>query len=100
MGVIGMRKLIRMQPKMEIYMSSNGVGRIIFLSSFYLGLTLALLLQVGTWTNRLLVLFTEYPATRASLGRILPLIVLTQPINALVFAADRVLHGAVEFPFP
>jgi hypothetical protein len=39
MGVIGMRKLIRMQPKMEIYMSSNGVGRIIFLSSFYLGFT-------------------------------------------------------------
>jgi Na+-driven multidrug efflux pump len=75
------------------------ISKTIFLYSFYLGLTLALLLQVGTWTNWLLVLFTEDPATRLSLGRILPLIVLAQPVNALVFAADGVLQGAAEFPF-
>ena len=34
-----------------------------------------------------------------NMREILPLIVLAQPLNALVFAADGVLQGASEFPF-
>jgi putative MATE family efflux protein len=75
------------------------LAKTVFLYSLYLGAALALLLQVGTWTHGLLDLFTEDTVTRSSLGRILPLIVAAQPLNALVFAADGVLQGAAEFPF-
>jgi Na+-driven multidrug efflux pump len=75
------------------------VSKTIFCYSLYLGLCLAGLLQLGSYTNWLLDLFTQDPATRGALREILPLIVLAQPLNALVFAADGVLQGAAEFPF-
>jgi putative MATE family efflux protein len=75
------------------------ISKTILLYSLCLGLSLALLLQIGTWTSLLLDLFTQNEATRAALISILPLIVLAQPLNALVFAADGVIQGASEFPF-
>jgi Na+-driven multidrug efflux pump len=75
------------------------VSKTIFAYSFTLGMALALVLQIGTSTHWLVDLFTEDPMTQAALGRILPLIVVAQPLNALVFAADGVLQGATEFPF-
>ena len=77
----------------------NDISKTIFLYSFYLGISLALLLQIGTWTSLLLDLFTQNEATRAALTSILPLIVLAQPLNAFVFAADGIIQGASEFPF-
>jgi Na+-driven multidrug efflux pump len=71
----------------------------IFAYSFVLGMALALVLQIGASTHWLMDLFTQDPLTQGALGRILPLIVVAQPLNALVFAADGVLQGAAEFPF-
>jgi putative MATE family efflux protein len=76
-----------------------GLSSTIFRYSGYLGLLLALLLQLGTGTHWLLDVFTNDADTRAALDRILPLMVAAQPLNALVFAADGVLQGAAEFPF-
>jgi putative MATE family efflux protein len=76
-----------------------GLSSTICRYSGYLGLLLALLLQLGTGTHWLLDVFTNDADTRAALDRILPLMVAAQPLNALVFAADGVLQGAAEFPF-
>ena len=75
------------------------VSKTIFSYSLVLGLFLASILQVGVWTDWLYNIFTQDPLTRANLAEILPLIILAQPLNALVFAADGVLQGASEFPF-
>lgn len=75
------------------------VTRTIFRYSLGLGLVLAGLLQLAFSANLLLELFTADLATQDSLRAILPLIILAQPLNALVFAADGVLQGASEFPF-
>lgn len=75
------------------------VSNTVFRYSLVLGLSLASLLQIGEWTNWIFELFTQDPSTRMAMGEILPLIVLAQPLNALVFAADGVLQGASEFPF-
>ena len=75
------------------------VSKTIFLYSLWLGISLAFILQVGTSTSILLDLFTQNEATRTALTSILPLIVLAQPLNALVFAADGIIQGASEFPF-
>jgi putative MATE family efflux protein len=75
------------------------VSMTVFQYSLVLGLGLALLLQVGLSTDVLSNMFTQDPLTRTALSHILPLIVLAQPLNSLVFAADGVLQGASEFPF-
>jgi len=75
------------------------VSKTIFAYSLYLGFFLAGILQLGYSTGFLFDLFTQDSMTRTSLSHILPLIVLTQPINALVFAADGVIQGASEFSF-
>eukprot|EP00980_Cylindrotheca_fusiformis_P031227 scaffold26019_cov147-Cylindrotheca_fusiformis.AAC.4 len=67
--------------------------------SVLLGLILATLLQVGYSTNFLLSLFTSDPSTQAALAEILTLIVIAQPLNSVVFAADGILQGAAEFEF-
>lgn len=79
--------------------SVRDVSRTVFTYSLVLGLFLATLLQIGDSTNWLAHLFTQDVDTRTALGEILPLIILAQPLNALVFAADGVLQGASEFPF-
>lgn len=65
--------------------------------SLILGLFLALLLSVGT--DSVLQVFTTDTDTQEALSQIIPLIVLAQPLNAYVFAADGILQGASEFPF-
>jgi len=75
------------------------ISTTVFSYGLILGLCLGGLLLVGTTTGWLFDLFTEDLNTRAALSEILPLIVLAQPLNALVFAADGVLQGAAEFPF-
>jgi len=75
------------------------VSKTVFAYSLYLGLFLAAILQIGSSTGLLVDLFTQDDLTRQSLGYILPLIILAQPLNALVFAADGIIQGASEFSF-
>ena len=75
------------------------ISKTVFSYSVVLGIFLATVLQVGASTEWLFDLFTKDEATRNALSHIMPLIVLTQPVNALVFSADGVLQGASEFPF-
>jgi Na+-driven multidrug efflux pump len=75
------------------------VASTVFTYSLILGLFLASALQIGEWTNWIFDLFTSDPLTRTALREIIPLIVLAQPVNAMVFAADGVLQGASQFPF-
>ena len=67
--------------------------------SFMLGVVLACFIQIGESTGWLLSAFTGDNETQEALSRILPLIVLAQPVNAIVFAADGIIQGASEFPF-
>lgn len=75
------------------------VSKTVFTYSLGLGLLLAAILQIGYFTGILFGAFTEDPSIRSALGEILPLIMLAQPLNAVVFAADGVLQGASEFPY-
>ena len=75
------------------------ISNTVFLYSGGLGVLLALLLQVGNSSNFLLNFFTSDTGTQAALASILFLVVLAQPLNSLVFAADGVLQGASEFPY-
>jgi Na+-driven multidrug efflux pump len=70
-----------------------------FLYSIVLGLILAGLLQIGFSTHFLLDFFTSDQGTQAALANILTLIIVAQPLNSLVFAADGVLQGASEFTY-
>lgn len=75
------------------------VARIVFTYSLILGLFLAAVLYVGESSELLYDLFTEESSVRTALSEVLPLIILAQPLNAVVFAADGVLQGASEFPY-
>lgn len=75
------------------------VSNTVFCYSLVLGLALSVGLQIGDSTRFLLDFFTSDGATQAYLSRILALIILAQPLNSLVFAADGVLQGASEFTF-
>ncbi|KAL7569195.1 hypothetical protein ACA910_016755 [Epithemia clementina (nom. ined.)] len=75
------------------------ISKTVFLYSLVLGVFLASVLQIGASTEWLYNIFTKNESTRTVLAQIMPLIVLAQPVNALVFAADGVLQGASEFPF-
>lgn len=75
------------------------VSKTVFQYSLILGGFLASLLLVGTSTGWLFDLFTQDPNTRTALSEILPLIILAQPLNALVFAADGTISGASLFPY-
>jgi putative MATE family efflux protein len=78
----------------------RNVSRTVFQYSTVLGVALAVLLQVGASSGVVYAMFgSNVPATQDALSHILPLIILAQPLNALVFAADGVLQGASEFPF-
>ena len=71
----------------------------VFAYSLILGGILAAALWVGDQTHFLVQFFTQDVATQQALQEILIIITITQPLNALVFAADGVLQGASEFPF-
>jgi putative MATE family efflux protein len=75
------------------------VAKTVFGYSLILGLSLAGALWAGEHTGLLYRVFTDDPDVRQTLGDILPLIILAQPLNALVFSADGVLQGASEFPY-
>ena len=75
------------------------VSRTVFLYSLVLGLILAGLMQIGFSTHFLLDFFTSDQGTQAALANILTLIIVAQPLNSLVFAADGVLQGASEFTY-
>jgi len=75
------------------------VSKTVFLYSLCLGLFLAATLWVGGHFGFIFDLFTRDEEIRSALASVLPLIVIAQPLNALVFAADGVLQGASEFPF-
>ena len=62
-------------------------------------MVLAIVLQIGYSTDFLLGLFTSDSGTQMALAKILSLIIIAQPLNALVFAADGILQGASEFEF-
>jgi len=78
---------------------ARNVSNTVFIYSAALGLILATLLQIGLSTHWLLDFFTDNESTQVALSKIMPLIVIAQPVNALVFAADGILQGASEFPF-
>lgn len=75
------------------------VSKTVFVYSAILGMVLAIVLQIGYSTDFLLGLFTSDSGTQMALAKILSLIIIAQPLNALVFAADGILQGASEFEF-
>ena len=79
--------------------NARAVSKTVFVYSLGLGLILAAFLQIGYSTEFLLTFFTSDVSTQAALKEILTLIILAQPLNSLVFAADGVLQGASEFPY-
>ena len=54
---------------------------------------------VGTSSGFLIDFFTADEGTRIELSKLLTIVILAQPLNAFVFAADGVLQGAEEFTY-
>jgi Na+-driven multidrug efflux pump len=75
------------------------VSRTVFVYSSVLGVLLGALLYVGFASHFLFDLFTNDEGTQLALLGVSSLLVLSQPLNSLVFAADGVLQGASEFPY-
>ena len=71
----------------------------VFQYAIVLGVLLGGLLFVGDRTEFLEGLFTRDEPTRDALRPLLGLLVVAQPLNAAVFAADGVLQGAGEFGY-
>lgn len=64
-----------------------------------LGVALAILLQVGNISGFLLSFFTTDIATQKALSPLLNILILSQPLNAIVFTADGILQGASQFAY-
>ena len=79
--------------------SVRNISGIVFSYSLVLGLILSAFLGVGTASGALLDLFTTDKSIQSELNPILFLIIIAQPLNSLVFAADGVLQGASEFAY-
>jgi putative MATE family efflux protein len=75
------------------------VSTTVFRYSATLGIILATMLQIGYSSGFLLSFFTSDEGTQVALAEILTIIVLAQPLNTIVFAADGVLQGASEFGY-
>ena len=76
------------------------ISKTVFVYSSYLGILLASILFVGFYPTDFLVnFFTSDEGTQTALLEIASLLVVSQPLNSLVFAADGVLQGASEFPY-
>jgi len=71
----------------------------ILYSSIGLGIFLSGMLGFGQETGFLVNFFTADKSTQEALASIVPIIILAQPLNSFVFAADGILQGASEFPF-
>ena len=79
--------------------ATRKISGTVFTYSLSLGILLSIALVGGTMSGALLDAFTNDPSIQAALQPILYLIILAQPINSLVFAADGVLQGASEFTY-
>ena len=77
----------------------RNITHVIFYYAFMLGIFLAILLGIGTQTGFLIHLFTFDKSIQERLSSILYIIILSQPMNTLVFASDGVLQGASEFSY-
>lgn len=77
----------------------RGVSKTVFGYSLILGFILAGILGVGNYTGFLLSLFTEDKLTQDALKPLLLLLIVAQPLNSFVFAADGVLQGASAFSY-
>ena len=78
----------------------HDISKTVFVYSAVLGLLLSGLLFVGFYSTHFLVdFFTSDTGTQNALLEIAGLIIFSQPLNSLVFAADGVLQGASEFPY-
>ena len=75
------------------------MSRTIFVYAFVLGLSLAIALGLGDYTGFLLKLFTTDMPTQKALKPLLVLLIVAQPLNSFVFAADGVLQGASVFAY-
>ena len=75
------------------------ITNVILYSSIGLGIFLGGSLALGKETGFLLNFFTSDGPTQQALASIVPIIILAQPLNSFVFAADGILQGASEFPF-
>jgi Na+-driven multidrug efflux pump len=75
------------------------VSQTVFNWGLALGLTLSTCLWVGTASGFLIDFFTSDDVTRIELGKLLTIVILAQPLNSFVFAADGVLQGAGEFTY-
>ena len=60
---------------------------------------LALSFGLRVWIGDSADFFTSDKATQAILSKILAIIILAQPLNSIVFAADGVLQGASKFSY-
>mmetsp|Transcript_22641 Transcript_22641/g.46622 ORF Transcript_22641/g.46622 Transcript_22641/m.46622 type:complete len:313 (-) Transcript_22641:76-1014(-) len=79
--------------------SVRGVSKTVFQWGVGLGLALSSILWLGTSSGFLTDFFTSDEGTRRELGKLLAIVILAQPLNAFVFAADGVLQGAEEFAY-
>ena len=75
------------------------VSRTVFAYSVGLGLCLAGVLGLGDYTGFLLKLFTANMPTQEALKPLLILLIVAQPLNSFVFAADGILQGASSFAY-
>ena len=69
----------------------RGVSKTIFVYSLGLGLALAAALGLGDTTGFLLNLFTEDIPTQETLKPLLVILIIAQPLNSFVFAADGLI---------
>eukprot|EP00579_Thalassiosira_antarctica_P020658 CAMPEP_0201966688 /NCGR_PEP_ID=MMETSP0904-20121228/11584_1 /ASSEMBLY_ACC=CAM_ASM_000553 /TAXON_ID=420261 /ORGANISM="Thalassiosira antarctica, Strain CCMP982" /LENGTH=548 /DNA_ID=CAMNT_0048513971 /DNA_START=55 /DNA_END=1701 /DNA_ORIENTATION=+ len=75
------------------------VSQTVFKWGLVLGLTLSTFLWIGTSSGVLIDFFTSDEGTRIELSKLLTIVLLAQPLNSFVFAADGVLQGAEEFAY-
>ena len=80
-------------------MGVRTVSRTIFAYGLVLGMVLAGALGVGDYTGILLKAFTSDGPTQAALKPLLAILIVAQPLNSFVFAADGVLQGASVFAY-
>lgn len=79
--------------------NARDVTKTIAVYSVLLGTLLGIGLGIGSTTNFLMELFSSDKNVQYELSKILALIVLVQPLNALVFASDGIVQGASAFVF-
>lgn len=77
----------------------RNITKTVFAYSLVQGVLLGIVLQIGSSTHFLLGAFTSDTSTQLALSNVLTLVILAQPLNSFVFAADGVLQGASEFTY-